>query len=1020
MSSKICAFWLKGQCTFGTSCRNKHGDQEQVVRPNVSAAATTTCPHFMRGSCKFGDQCHFPHLLATSSTPGTPYLQRSPQLDKLLDSKTPHSSTTSWRARPGKAPPSIVSFGSPGLASGSSVPVCSHFLSGGCRFGDQCRLSHEMKMVAPALAFTGTFGACKFFQYGSCFKPDCPFPHVKQTAAVLFTSPRPPKSPTFNPPAELARSETSSQLGTQDNVAEPLKGIMDQNNVSDTPDIEKDMMGCKISCGPGAVVLFLKTAFESGVLLISGIPADASQETLLTLLETFGDIRIFSREPGSASARVEFYNSRQAASAIGGLLDSQVGSRSVTLSAKFELGAVQVGVATLRSTKVKLSFFAPSFLGYAHYTSVTKARQEAKRLDAMVFEGTTIRAEFQTPSYRQKTSFSVVLKGLPSRLRSGDVALRRRLMTFTHASSITIGHPTYHLSEDAIASIRACLERYGRLESFDLAPQRGTKIAAWAQFASSDSASQATVELHGKPLRCLGKSPVWVEQVHALRFTLPSAQFIVLKDELDRLSATLDVASKLRYYEYDQDGAVADPVVLRLYSSMVWDDMFAAEEGRALANEVHAVSSVYVECNTRSRFLRLHGQPSARAQARAMLLQALRDAHERRHIIPIERTLLRSLLSGGFKDLQREAKDHEIQLDIVRRTITVRGDATAVEFVRRTLGRLASGQAIPSSAANGNTASGCPICFCEVEAQPVTLSCGHVYDTDCLRLLAQSSGSSSDFKPLLCVAEGESSDEPQPCATAISLAQIRELLGPEEESRLLEASARAHINAHPDEFHYCPTPDCAVVYRPARAGTVIRCSSCLVLICAHCHVEEHVGLSCEGHKDSMRPHAELFTRWKAENGVKSCPKCSADIQKNGGCNHITCAGCKIHICWVCMATFGDQDTSGGVYAPMRRAHGGYSGVMSVSLVGRQDHGGANQWQKSSDVDRSRRGHGSDFRRSFSGRVCFDFQPTTMVAVFKSTHSGISLKEISREEDPASFFRAQAIPEVPPFPISYVV
>ncbi|VDC00836.1 unnamed protein product [Peniophora sp. CBMAI 1063] len=832
---------------------------------------------------------------------------------------------------------------------GASVPVCSHFISGTCRFGDQCRLSHSLQPAAP-VSFT-TFGACKFFQLGRCSKSDCPFPHVEQApTSSTFAYPRLLKSPVFVPDIKAADPNASLPPEPPSIITQPVYDELALPTV-ELLDVERVMMGCKVSFGPGAVVLSLTTAFESAILLVSNIPDDASRETLMTLLETFGDIRTFSREPGSDSARVEFSNPRQAASAIEGLTDSRVGSRSVSLSAKFELGAVQVGVATLRSTKVKLSFFAPSFLGYAHYDSVTKARNEAKRLDAMVFEGATIRAAFQAPSRTQRSSFSVVLKGLPGRIRSGDAKIRQHLVAFTHADSITIGPPTYHLSDNVVTSIRTSLERHGRLESFDLSPQRGSKIAAWAQFASSDSAAQAAVELHGKPLRRLGKSPVWVEQVHALRFSLPRAQFLVVKDELDRLSATVDVASKLRYYEFDQEGAVADPVVLRLYSSdakslarakatldtilqgervlgaqdtVIWDDMFSTEEGRVLLNEVHRSTSAYVECNTRSRLLRLHGQPRARSEARLMLLRLLEEAHERNHIIPVERNILRSLLSGGFRDLQKEAKGCELQLDIVRRTITLRGDAVAVAAVRRAIDQLARGKAIISAPVGEHT-SICPVCFCEIEGKPIVLTCGHAYDADCLRLLAQSSSSSSDFKPLLCVAELSPSGTPKTCATAISFAQIRELLGPEDESRLLEASARAHISSHPDEFHYCPTPDCEVIYRPARAGTFIRCTSCLVLVCAHCHVEEHAGLSCAEHKDSLRPHAELFARWKLENGVKSCPRCSADIQKNGGCNHITCASCKIHICWVCMKTFDDQDMSGGVYNHMRKTHGGFGG-----------------------------------------------------------------------------------------------
>lgn len=203
----------------------------------------------------------------------------------------------------------------------------------------------------------------------------------------------------------------------------------------------------------------------------------------------------------------------------------------------------------------------------------------------------------------------------------------------------------------------------------------------------------------------------------------------------------------------------------------------------------------------------------------------------------------------------------------------------------------------------------------------MSLPCGHTYDTACLQLLAQSSCTDS-FHPVVCIAN---LPEAKTCTAPLSLQVIRDLLHPEEESRLVEASLRAHLNAHPEEYHYCPTADCPTIYRPARAGTVIRCPSCVATICAHCHVEYHEGLSCEEYKDSLRPHAELFARWKQENGIRSCPKCKTDIQKNGGCNHIHCAGCKTHICWKCMQHFDEADRGDGVYGHMQRVHGGISG-----------------------------------------------------------------------------------------------
>src|SRR5690348_2365825 len=43
------------------------------------------------------------------------------------------------------------------------------------------------------------------------------------------------------------------------------------------------------------------------------------------------------------------------------------------------------------------------------------------------------------------------------------------------------------------------------------------------------------------------------------------------------------------------------------------------------------------------------------------------------------------------------------------------------------------------------------------------------------------------------------------------------------------------------------------------------------------------------------------SNWISSN-TKDCPKCNKPIEKNGGCNHMSCP-CGHHFCWVCSGDF---------------------------------------------------------------------------------------------------------------------
>ena len=67
------------------------------------------------------------------------------------------------------------------------------------------------------------------------------------------------------------------------------------------------------------------------------------------------------------------------------------------------------------------------------------------------------------------------------------------------------------------------------------------------------------------------------------------------------------------------------------------------------------------------------------------------------------------------------------------------------------------------------------------------------------------------------------------------------------------------------------------------------CTKCKILICLECGLKDHFG--------SCTPIDSASAEWMIEN-TKPCPICHFKIEKNDGCNHMTCK-CGIHFCWIC-------------------------------------------------------------------------------------------------------------------------
>ena len=80
----------------------------------------------------------------------------------------------------------------------------------------------------------------------------------------------------------------------------------------------------------------------------------------------------------------------------------------------------------------------------------------------------------------------------------------------------------------------------------------------------------------------------------------------------------------------------------------------------------------------------------------------------------------------------------------------------------------------------------------------------------------------------------------------------------------------------------------------------VRCD-CGNLFCFHCNKEAHVPCSCNEWLvwcEKIGSGDSVTAKWITVN-TKQCKKCQWNIEKNGGCNHMTCQRCGHQFCWMC-------------------------------------------------------------------------------------------------------------------------
>ena len=139
--------------------------------------------------------------------------------------------------------------------------------------------------------------------------------------------------------------------------------------------------------------------------------------------------------------------------------------------------------------------------------------------------------------------------------------------------------------------------------------------------------------------------------------------------------------------------------------------------------------------------------------------------------------------------------------------------------------------------------SSCDICMDKIEAHDLLPldKCGHLFHPECIRKYFEGEINERHF-PLVC---------PQ-CRIEISMLDIKDFLRTSMQEKWDEYTFKKAIDSNPDDFSYCPTPDCTYIFVWDKATDTsdYTCPKCSKHYCLNCRCVYHDGQSCKEYQIS--------------------------------------------------------------------------------------------------------------------------------------------------------------------------
>ncbi len=203
----------------------------------------------------------------------------------------------------------------------------------------------------------------------------------------------------------------------------------------------------------------------------------------------------------------------------------------------------------------------------------------------------------------------------------------------------------------------------------------------------------------------------------------------------------------------------------------------------------------------------------------------------------------------------------------------------------------------------------CDICCEDTPGlRSFALKCGHRFCVDCYRqYLAQKIRGEGEAARIKCPGDG--------CNRVVDAKSLDILVRTDLTDRYHQLLMRTYVDDK-ENLKWCPSPNCVYAIECGvrkrdltRVVPTVFCD-CKHSFCFGCTLPDHQPCPCSLVKLWLKKCEDdsETANWISAN-TKECPKCHSTIEKNGGCNHMTCRKCRNEFCWMCMGMWSEHGTS---------------------------------------------------------------------------------------------------------------